>query len=142
MNYTVIAHDPLFYYKENDLYVIDEDFSIVLQDNKKNVFTITIKEGAKCDGLSIPSVFTWFLPKWDKKNELYNIAGIVHDALYASELVHKDIADDIFRGILRDSGVSRFKASTAEWCVEKFAKNHYGKKHDKYNMRDYIELSF
>lgn len=142
MNYTVIANDPLVYYKENDLYVIDEDFSIVLEDNHKNVFTITIKEGAKCDGLSIPFLFRWFLPKWNEKNELYNIAGIVHDALYASELVHKDIADDIFRGILRDSGISRFKGSTAEWCVEKFAKSHYGKKHDKYNMRNYIELKF
>ena len=138
MNFTVIAYDSLFYYKENGLYVIEDDFSVVLCDNNDNVFTITIKEGAKCDGLSVPAVFTWFLPKWDKKNELYNIAGIVHDALYASKLVHKDIADDIFRGILRDSGVSRFKASTAEWCVEKFAKKHYGS--DEYGMKDYIEL--
>lgn len=141
MNVKVIAYDHLHYHNEDKLYVIDEDFSIVLQDNNGVVFTITVKAGAKCDGLSIPFAFRWFLPTWNKDNELYNIAGIVHDGLYASELVCKNIADDIFRGILRDSGISRFKGSTAEWCVEKFAKNHYGKKHDTNNMKDYIELS-
>lgn len=140
MNVKVLKYDSLEYRKEKDLYILEEDLNVTLQDNKGNKFTVTIKEGAKCDGLSVPAAFTWFLPKWDKKNELYNIAGIVHDALYASELVHKDIADDIFRGILRDSGVSRLKASTAEWCVEKFAKKHYGS--DEYGMKDFIEISF
>lgn len=141
MNFSVVNFDQLVSHVENNLHIIDEDFSITLKGNDNNLITFKIKKGAKCDGLSIPAMFTWFLLKWDNNNALYNIAGILHDGLYASELVSKNIADDMFRGILRDAGISRFKASTAEWCVEKFAKRHYGKKHDEYNMQNFIELT-
>lgn len=140
MNFSVIQHDKLVSHIEKDLHVLDQDLSIALINNEKNTVVFNIKKGAMCDGLSIPWGFRWFLPTWDENNELYNIAGLLHDALYASELVCKDIADDIFRGILRDAGISRFKASTAEWCVQTFAKCHYGKKHDKYGLGNYIDI--
>lgn len=88
--------------------------------------------GFKCDGLSVPSVFRWFLPSWDQKNELYNIAGAVHDWLYATKGAYRvwtrEECDDIFRGVLRISGVSRFKAGVADKAVELFAGNrrHWG----------------
>jgi hypothetical protein len=79
----------------------------------------------RCDGLSVPVLFRWFLPSWDKKNELYNIAGAVHDWLYATkganEFFTREECDDIFRGILREAGVGRFKAGVADVMVGLFA---------------------
>ena len=37
-------------------------------------YTLKFDAGFKCDGLSVPVVFQWFLPKWDSKNMLYNLA--------------------------------------------------------------------
>ena len=62
----------------------------------------------------------------------------MHDALCVSELFPKDTADDLLRSSLRDCGETRMTASTICWCVNTFAKRHYGKKHDKYDLRKYI----
>lgn len=125
---------------EKGLHVVQKKLVLELMRDDNKLYTITIKKGAKCDGLSIPWGFRWFLPTWDNDNSLYNVAGLVHDLLYGSELLPKDECDDIFRSILRDAGISRFKASTAEWCVQTFAKCHYGKEHAKYNESKYITL--
>ncbi len=49
-------------------------------------------------------------------------------------------ADDLFRGTMRDAGIPRRKASFAEWLVEHFAKNHYGKKNDRNGIRFYGKM--
>lgn len=90
-----------------------------------------IKPGFICDGLSVPKIFQWFLPAWDKKNVLYNLAGVIHDGLYATKgfsTFSREECDAIFRSILRDSGISRFKAGCADKAVEWFAsgENHWG----------------
>lgn len=128
---------------DNDKFILLNDFSITVINsyNSKERYTIKISKGAVWDGLSIPKMFRWFLPEIDYTNTLYSASGLIHDSLYASELLPKDIADDIFRSILRDSGISRFKGSTAHWCVSNFAKCHYGKKHDTNNLRDFITIS-
>lgn len=139
-SYKVLDYTPLHSFEMNGLHVIQSKLVVNLIRDDNLLYTITIYPGAMCDGLSIPTGLRWFLPKWDKDNDLYNIAGIIHDGLYASELLTKDTADDIFRSILRDAGISRFKASTAEWCVQTFAKCHYGRKHDEYNMAAYVSV--
>lgn len=128
---------------DNDKFVLLNDFSITVINsyNSNERYTIKISKGAVWDGLSIPKMFRWFLPEIDYTNTLYSASGLVHDSLYASELLPKDKADDIFRSILRDSGISRFKGSTAHWCVSNFAKCHYGIKHDTNNLRDFITIS-
>ena len=103
--------------------------------------TSASRDGSCWDGASIPRVFSWFLKSYDTKNSLYTFASLVHDYCYASECVEKDVADDFFRGIMRDSGISRLKASTAEWCVQTFAKNHYGVSHDRFGLRFMGKLS-
>lgn len=86
----------------------------------------------KCDGLSVPKPLRWFLKDWDPKNGLYNIAGALHDWLYATEgcngMFSRSECDDIFRGILREAGLGRFKASTADYMVGLFAgsSRHWG----------------
>lgn len=85
--------------------------------------------GYRCDGLSVPRLFQKFLPRWDYCNRIYNWAGAIHDALYANRgfgIFTREQCDDIFRGILRLSGISRFKAGCADKAVEWFAKKHWG----------------
>lgn len=139
-SFKVLNCSDLFTYEEDGLHIVQSKLVLNLMRDDNKLYTITIYPGAKCDGLSIPVLFRWFLPSWDANNQLYNVAGLVHDLLYGSELLPKDECDDIFRSILRDAGISRFKGSTAEWCVEKFAKSHYGKKHAKYNESNYISI--
>lgn len=88
--------------------------------------------GFRCDGLSVPKIFRWFLPSWDERNCIYNVAGAFHDWLYATKgnfgMFIREECDDIFRGLLRCSGISRFKAGCADKAVGIFAggKSHWG----------------
>lgn len=71
---------------------------------------------------------------------MFNWAGLIHDALYGSALLPKDVADDVFRSVLRDSGVSRFVASSAEFFMSKFSKSHYGVVHDRHGIRFHVKM--
>lgn len=88
--------------------------------------------GFRCDGLSVPKMFRWFLPSWDEKNWLYNVAGALHDWLYCTRGAYgrfsREECDDFFRGLLRESGIGRFKAGCADKALEWFAggKDHWG----------------
>lgn len=84
-------------------------------------------QGFRCDGLSVPKLFRWLIPSWDDKNCLYNVAGALHDWLYATKgncgMFTREECDDIFRGLLRESGINRFRAGCADKAVEIFAGN-------------------
>lgn len=123
---------------KNGLYIIDNDFNVTFRDDLHRKYAFTILKGAKTDGGSIPKFFSWFADSWRDDDYRYNATFIMHDALYASELFPKDVADDLLRSSLRDCGETRMTASTICWCVNTFAKRHYGKKHDKYYLRKYI----
>lgn len=114
--------------------------SIDLSDNR--IYTFSFQKGFKCDGLSVPKLFRWFLPSWDKKNMLYNLAGVLHDALYANKGFNKftrDDSDAIFRGLLRISGCNRGHASTADFMLCWFAKNHWGT--DDKHCKDLVKMT-
>ena len=49
-------------------------------------------------------------------------------------------AVDMLRGILRDAGLSRFKASTVCWCVNNFAASHYGPENDGGGNGAFVKL--
>ena len=95
--------------------------------------------GLHIDGLSIPFLLRWFLPSWDERNCIYNVAGAFHDWLYATKgnfgMFIREECDDIFRGLLRCSGINRFKAGCADKAVEWFAggKSHWG--NDSYGIQ-------
>jgi hypothetical protein len=129
-NYTPLVIESL----ENDLFQVQKDCCISVVTNHWKI-TFTIKAGAIWNGASIPKPFRWFLPQIDYTNQLYNYASLVHDCLYATKKVSKYVADDIFRSILRDSGISRIKAGIAHQCL-KMAKKHYGV--DEHNLKDYF----
>lgn len=100
--------------------------------------------GFRCDGLSVPRLFRWFLPSWDEKNTLYNVAGALHDWLYTTKgnfgMFTREECDDFFRGLLRCSGISRFKAGCADKAVGIFAggKDHWG--NDSYCVAPLVRM--
>lgn len=127
------------YEKVNFLYVLKNN---VWMDFEYSgiVYRIQVDRGAMTDGLSVPKIFRWYLPVWDDKNILYNIAGICHDGAYGSELLAKPLADELFyRGLIK-AGISKTKAKTARWSVENLAGLHYGRKHDDYDIAPYVSL--
>lgn len=127
------------YKKVNGLYVIQNDVWIdfLYNDNK---FRITVNAGAMTDGLSVPKIFQWYLSDWNDNNPLYNIAGICHDGAYGSELLSKEIADELFYQGLLKAGISKSKATVAKWAVEHLAGLHYGKKNDDFGISEYVNV--
>ena len=101
-------------------------------------------QGYRCDGLSVPKAFRWFLPSWDYKNSLYNLAGAVHDWLYSTGgnfgMFTREECDDIFRGLLRESGISRFKAGCADKAVEWFAGGSSHWNNDSYGVAELARM--
>ena len=137
-------NDNSLWKKEKGVYVLTKNVKTTIADETNYLFTITLKKGYKCDGLSVPKAFQWFLPSWDKNNSTYNLAGAIHDALYTVkgfQRFSRENCDDVFRGILRDSGIGRFKAGCADKAVEWFAggKDHWG--NDDFNNFILIDSS-
>lgn len=127
----------------NDSHVLQKNITTVISDEYNNYYQIILDKGYRCDGLSVPKLFRWYLPSWDKDNQLYNLAGAIHDALYTvsgAKIFNREECDDVFRGLLRDSGISRFKAGLADKAVELFAggDEHWG--NDSWNNKDRIHV--
>lgn len=127
----------------SDSHILQKNISTVICDEYNNYYKIILDKGYRCDGLSVPKVFRWYLQSWDKDNQLYNLAGAIHDALYTlkgANMFTREESDDIFRGLLRDSGISRAKAGLADMAVGIFAggDRHWG--NDSWNNRDRIHV--
>lgn len=141
----VIDHSPLFYTKSGSIIKLLACVWIkfvVSIAGTEHVVTFRFKPGYKCDGLSVPRIFRWFLNNWDDKNELYNLAGMIHDALYGRKgyaIFTRDECDSIFRGLLRESGKDRKHASMADWAVGVFASSHWGD--DSLNSAKLVDMS-
>ena len=127
------------YDKVNGLFVLKNAVYIDFQLSF-NKFRIIVDKGAMTDGLSVPKIFRWYLPDWDDNNPLYNIAGICHDGAYGSEVLCKELADELFYQGLLKAGISKTKASVAKWAVEHLAGLHYGRKHDDFDIAPYVQI--
>lgn len=128
------------YEKVNGLYVLKNDVWIDFEYNYAK-FRIKVDKGAMTDGLSVPKIFRWYLPDWDDNNVLYNVTGIAHDGMYGSEVVCKDLADEIFYQGLLTAGISRSKATVAKYAVQYLAGLHYGHDNDDFNISPYVSLT-
>lgn len=126
--------------KIGDIYQATDDIIVIVRDETGMHYEFHLLPGFRTDGGSVPLAFQWFVPKWSSTNDLINAAYFIHDAAYASGLVHRNIADDMLRGLLRDAGLSRFKASTVCWCVNKFAAGHYGPENDSEGNGAFVKL--
>ena len=124
----------------NGLYVLKNDVWLDFSYNHGK-FRIKVDKGGLTDGLSVPKIFRWYLPCWDDNNVLYNVAGICHDGMYGSELVSKELADEIFYKGLLMAGISRSKATMAKYAVQYLAGLHYGRDHDDFGISEYVSLT-
>lgn len=141
MNFKLKSWEPFSWSKmRGGLFRLDNDFTATWTDNDGAEYRFRFYRGLVWDGASVPRAFRWYLPNIDEKNLPYTLAGLVHDFCYGSEKLPKDLADDIFRGTMRDAGIPRRKASFAEWLVEHFAGSHYGKRRDRNGIRFYGKL--
>lgn len=127
----------------DDSHILQQRVRTVIRDENDNYYQIILDEGYRCDGLSVPMIFCWYLPSWDRDNSLYNLSGAIHDALYTIEgakIFSREECDDVFRGLLRDAGISRSKAGLADVSVGLFAggKKHWG--NDTWSNRDKIHV--
>ena len=137
-----VSERPKWGTRKDGMHVLNNQFLLIVRADVTVglvELTFTFREGFRCDGLSVPWAFRWFLPSWDSRNALYNVAGAVHDWLYTTKgysVFNREECDDIFRGLLRESGIGRFKAGCADKAVEWFAggSNHWGS--DDYKVAD------
>jgi hypothetical protein len=111
-------------------YELHEDLSVQLPELVKYSFyheyfsmaegLIFIRKGYAWDGVSGPTI--------DTKNTF--VAGLVHDALYQAirgkflPPSEKKTADKIFRRLLRENGMSWFRAQYFYLGVKWFGKSH------------------
>lgn len=130
---------PFRWHEVNGLYVVDNPFTITLED-KEYVYRFDFMPGLMTDGGSIPKALQWFIKGWSDDYR-YNGCYILHDFCYGSECVHRKIGDDMLRCSLRDYGIDRLHASTVCWAVNNFACRHYGRMKDELDIASYGSLS-
>lgn len=122
------------------LYQATDDIYVYVRDETGMHYEFHILPGFQTDGGSVPWCFRWFVPKWTEDNVTVNLAYAIHDGLYASELMHRSVSDDLLRGLLRDGGLPRYKASTVCFAVNNFAASHYGKDRDYEENRKFFRM--
>jgi len=79
---------------KNNCWILTED--LIYEDDK---YIITVKAGFDFDYASVPWLFRLFLPK---NGVEYDRASCIHDALYASHYLPRDICD----GILKEASLA------------------------------------
>lgn len=122
------------------LFMLTNDADFFLDTDFGKRYVIHCRSGLVWDGASVPKPFRWYLPNIDERNLVYTAAGLLHDCCYGGELLSKELSDDLFRGVLRDAGIPRRKASFAHLCVSVGAKSHYGKDNDRFGIRFFSSI--
>ena len=97
--------------------IIKEDVFILLEDVMVESldYKITVKKEFDFDGASIPQAL-WSVygnPLTDK----YKIAALVHDVLYASQIVSRELSDKIFLDLMKQHKVGYIKRQTMYYAV-------------------------
>ena len=97
--------------------IIKEDVFILLEDVTVDVlgYRITVKKGFDFDGASIPQAL-WSV-YGNPLSGKFRIAALVHDALYASEELPREVADAIFLDLMKQHEVGYLKRQTMYYAV-------------------------
>lgn len=85
-------------------------------------FNALIPAGFRSDLSSVPRCLNWFIAHDDQG---FMEAGLVHDWCYRQGPYTRAMADLLFRELLRESGVSWFKAWSAYLALRCFGKRNY-----------------
>lgn len=95
---------------KNDVFILLEDVVV-----ESLGYKITVKKEFDFDGASIPQAL-WSVygnPLTDK----YKIAALVHDVLYASQIVSRKLSDEIFLDLMKQHKVGYIKRQTMYYAV-------------------------
>ena len=97
--------------------IIDENVFILLEDVTVEAlgYKITVKKGFDFDGASIPQAL-WSV-YGNPLSGKFRIAALVHDALYASEKLPRELADSIFLDLMKQHEVGYLKRQTMYYAV-------------------------
>jgi hypothetical protein len=98
----IFPNAPALRPQNNDCWLLEEDFACMHKGKM-----ITLKKGFWTDGASIPR-FAWRLVGHPFSMPVLPCA-LIHDALYAGELVERSKADMIFLELMKKAKVSRIK---------------------------------
>ena len=97
--------------------IIKEDMFILLEDVTVDVlgYRIIVKKGFDFDGASIPQAL-WSV-YGNPLSGKFRIAALVHDALYASQKLPREVADAIFLDLMKQHEVGYLKRQTMYYAV-------------------------
>ena len=124
--------------KTLDLQIINENLFILNKDKTVESlgYSITVKKGFDFDGASIPK-WLWSI-YGSPLNGNYVVASLIHDGLYASQLVSKSLSDKIFLDVMKQSNVGYIKRTSMYLAVKMFGgkdwkeANEYKNEYTKY----------
>jgi len=116
-NYTLHSEQCGITRRGGRLDVITEDYYYIHEG-----IQLFIPKGFKWDGASIPKIL-W--PILGGPFGRYSFAAMVHDFLYASREVPREVADQIFYDLMLAHGVSKFKSKIMYKAVSMFGRKAY-----------------
>ena len=98
--------------------IIKEDVFILLEDVTVEAlgYRIRVKKGFDFDGASIPQAL-WSV-YGNPLSGKFRIAALVHDALYASQKLPRELADAIFLDLMKQHEVGYLKRQTMYYAVQ------------------------
>lgn len=98
------------------LYEVNENFEVMYRSGKL-ALTVCVPKGTLSDLASVPPFFWRVIPPGGK----YNVAAVVHDYLYETKCDRR-LADSIFRMLMEEAGVPRWKCRLMHWAVRLFGR--------------------
>ena len=106
--------------KTLDLKIVNENLFIL--GNDKTVeslgYSVTVKKGFDFDGASIPK-WLWSI-YGSPLNGNYVVASLIHDGLYASQKLSKNLSDKVFLDVMKQSKVGYIKRTSMYLAVKLF----------------------
>ena len=117
--------------KNENLFILSKDKTV-----ESLGYSITVKKGFDFDGASIPK-WLWSI-YGSPLNGNYVVASLIHDGLYASQLVSKSLSDNIFLDVMKQSNVGYIKRTSMYLAVKMFGgkdwkeANEYKNEYTKY----------
>ena len=119
--------------------IIKEDVFILLEEVEVEAlgYKITVKKGFDFDGASIPQAL-WSV-YGNPLSGKFRIAALVHDVLYASEKLPRELADAIFLDLMKQHEVGYVKRQTMYYAVRS-AGWYVWKGHEESEVKKYKEF--
>ena len=116
-------------------YILLEDITV-----KSLGYEIKLLQGFDFDGASIPK-WLWSIYGSPLTGN-YVVASLIHDGLYASQIVSKNLSDKIFLDIMKQSNVGYIKRTSMYLAVKLFGGKDWNKANEyKDEYANYVDVN-